>query len=76
MDRDKYPFEETEHSRSEKHMPLELIILDMLRSALGWEQKYGSPDVAVSSSITSSTHSPLKQTPESDETEYESFCKE
>ena len=57
-------------------MPLERILVDMLRSALAWEQQYGSPEDAVFSSITSSTHSPLKQTPESDETEYESFCKE
>ena len=54
-------------------MPLELILVDMLRSALAWEQRQEIREDAVSSFTISSTYPPLNDIPEPDETEDENL---
>ena len=69
MDRERDFFESTEGSRSENDLALVHILADMLLSALIWEQQKGCPEDALSSSLSSSTHSPLKKDAASVDTE-------
>ena len=77
MDREENIFEEAKHPRSEQAMPLEQILVDMLRAALAWEQQHGiSDDDASSYSPPSSTHSALNNIPEPSDTEGVKFNQE
>ncbi len=72
MDREENLFEERKYSRSDQAMPLEQTLVGMLRSALAWEEQYGSPVDALSPSTTLSTPAPLNEIPQSSETEDQS----
>ena len=53
-------FESTDGSRSEKDLPLVRILVDMVRSALTWEEQHGMPGNTESASDALRTPSPLK----------------
>ena len=71
MDREENIFEEAKHPRSEQAIPLEQILVDMLRAALAWELQNGLSEDNMPSSLPLRTLSPLKNVSESDETDYE-----